>query len=37
MKSNEKCLCGAATVDAWTAGVHHGLHRCARVITRLGR
>jgi hypothetical protein len=29
-----KCLCGASTVGAWTAGNHHGLHRCARVITR---
>jgi hypothetical protein len=27
------CLCGEAWPDAWTAGVHHGAHRCARVIT----
>jgi hypothetical protein len=29
------CCCGAATVGAWTAGNHHGAHRCARVLTRL--
>ena len=27
------CLCGAASPGEWTAGVHHGTHRCARVIT----
>jgi hypothetical protein len=27
------CLCGAATDGAWTAGVHHGARRCARVVT----
>jgi hypothetical protein len=30
-----KCLCGASVPGAWTAGVHHGAHRCARVVTRL--
>jgi hypothetical protein len=31
----EKCLCGASTPGGWTAGVHHGAHLCARVITNL--
>lgn len=30
---SEPCLCGAARAGSWTAGVHHGFHRCARVIT----
>lgn len=29
------CLCGGAEPGAWTAGVHHGVHRCARVVTRV--
>jgi len=28
-----RCLCGAARPGDWTAGVHHGAHRCARVIS----
>lgn len=29
----EPCLCGASVVDGWTGqGVHHGEHRCARVV-----
>lgn len=34
-KPRLRCLCGAAYVDTWTAGVHHQEHRCARVITRV--
>ena len=33
--TNQRCLCGASKPDGWTAGVHHGLKRCARVITRI--
>lgn len=29
-----RCLCGASVAGEWTAGVRHGAHRCARVITR---
>jgi hypothetical protein len=29
------CLCGAAKHGQWTAGVHHGAHRCARVVSKL--
>jgi hypothetical protein len=29
------CLCGAASVGDWTAGKHHGLHKCAHVITSI--
>lgn len=35
--TNQRCLCGASTHDAWTAGVHHGARRCARVITLMVR
>lgn len=32
-----RCLCGASTVGGWTGqGVHHGAHRCARVINEGG-
>jgi hypothetical protein len=31
-RQSRRCLCGIATVGAWTGqGVHHGAHRCARV------
>jgi hypothetical protein len=32
-----RCLCGASRVGNWTTGVHHGAHRCARVVTLLSR
>ena len=28
----ERCLCGASHPGLWTAGTHHGAHRCARVV-----
>ena len=31
----ERCLCGASHLDGWTAGVHHGAHRCARVVSKV--
>lgn len=36
--STPRCLCGASTVGGWTGqGVHHGAHRCARVISTENR
>ena len=29
------CACGAACPGDWTAGTHHGVHKCARVITSI--
>lgn len=31
----DACLCRNSKPETWTAGVHHGVHRCARVVTRL--
>lgn len=30
-----KCSCGAAKPGDWTSGVHHGVHKCARVVTSI--
>jgi hypothetical protein len=39
-RANERdlsCQCGAARPGDWTAGVHHGFRKCARVVTRFDR
>ena len=28
-------LCGASRPGLWTAGTHHGAHRCARVVSKV--
>ena len=33
--SVERCLCGASRPGLWTAGVHHGVHCCARVVSKV--
>lgn len=33
MPAVERCCCGDSVVGAWTGqGIHHGAHKCARVI-----
>jgi hypothetical protein len=34
-KPSVSCCCGFGSPGDWSAGKHHGVHRCAEVITSI--